>query len=177
VCGIGLEVDFPPENKLPIPEDGEVGSVVLQAFLLFRDVLESNTETTKFMRAMILLEFLASPEDFINWKDAKHEIACHIATSRSQYEQIGKRIEELTGGLKTNGKRIPGFRTRIVHQGKHLEDLIPKKAKRSQLFHELQGYVMFVVDDMLSRTSYTWEEFCNFRNERKQKLGVMPFEK
>lgn len=173
VCGIGLELEFGPSRRPPSSRDGEVGAIARHGLSLFTDVLESGSDTHKFMRAMILLEYLASPDDYLSWKKAKKQIACHLAGDREQYEQLLKRFEELTHIVGGDGNER-GYRTLIVHHGQYLEEILPEAQQRRELFRELQSYCWAVLEHMLERPTLRWSEFLAFRQVLKQRIGVVP---
>lgn len=170
VRGIGLELEFGPSRRPPSSHDGEVGAIAQHGLSLFTDVLESGSDTHKFMRAMILLEYLASPDDYRPWKKAKKQIACHVAGSREHYLRLLKRFEELTH-LDDGGER--GYRTLIVHHGQYLEEILPQERQRTDLFRELQGYCWPVLEHMLERPSLRWPEFLDSREGLKRRIGVV----
>jgi len=170
VAGIGLELDFAPSTPIPAKQDGEVASIAAQALTLFRDVMEASSDTNKFMRAMVLLEFLAEPDSFSKWQEAKKQIACHVAADQVHYARLLERFKELTG-KRDNGVES-GYRTLVVHHGRYIEDIIPDERDRRLLFRELQQYSSFVIGDMLERPTETWEQFLQFRQELKKKKGI-----
>ena len=171
VRGIGLELDFGPSRCPPSALDGEVGAIARHGLSLLTEVLESGSDTNKFMRAMILLEFLASPNDFLVWKKAKKQIACHMAGSRQEYDRLLKRFEQLTHVSDVDGVER-GYRTLIVHHGQYLEEILPAKKQRADLFRELQRYAWQVLEHMLQQTSLGWSEFLDFRRDLKRRIGV-----
>ncbi len=60
--GLGLEIDAFPSTRLPIPDEGDVAAVASHALFLYSDAMSAPNETTKFIRIMTLLEFLANPD-------------------------------------------------------------------------------------------------------------------
>ena len=171
VRGIGLELEVPPEQTLPSPSDGEVGAIVRHALSLYTEVLEANSDTSKFIRAMTLLEFLASPNDYLTWKKAKKEIACHLASTRARYNGLLDRFRELTHFPDASGQER-GYRTLVIHHGKFLDDIIPDETSRATLFRELQGYAWPVLQHMLERPALRWSEFLDYRKQLKCQIGV-----
>jgi hypothetical protein len=169
VQGIGLDLDLPPSRKPP--DSGEVGALVQHALALFRDALETSNETHRFTRVMTLLEFLASPDSFQKMQDVKREIATHFANNANTYQRVLERFRELTS-KEENGTQT-GLRTLIVHHGRYLEDLIPQEQDRRTLFRELQSYAHAVIDDMLLHSGFTWEQFLQFRKEKRQSILVV----
>lgn len=171
VRGLGLELDTKPLLALPSPIDGDVSGVVLHGLSLYSEALNSSNETIKFMRVMTLFEFLASPDEYQNWKKLKGDIACHCARDKASYLGLCERFRALTSIEDASGKQI-GFRTLIVHNGKLLPELLPSIKERTSLFRELQGYAFAVLTDMLSNAAASWEEYIEHRLQLKRGLGV-----
>lgn len=167
--GLDLSVDLP--DKLPSANDGEVASVAIHGLSLFSDVMAANSDTIKFVRAMTLLEFLANPDEFKNWKSLKGDIICHCASSKTDYHKLAHRFRELTSLEDAAGNQT-GIRTLIVHHGRFLEDIVPNENDRRSLFREMQVFVASVLEDMLENTAMTWAEFQYFRARKKQAIGV-----
>ena len=172
VRGLGLELDGDPMLATPAPSDGYVAGVVLHALSLYSEALNSSNETIKFIRMMTLFEFLASPDEYQNWKKVKGDIACHCVNDRVDYLKLCERFRELTSIEDAAGKQI-GIRTLIVHNGKLLPELIPNQKERSLLFIELEGYAFTVLKDMLSNAGLSWGEYVEHRDQLKSNLGVM----
>lgn len=169
VRGLGLELDTNPLLALPSPIDGDVSGVVLHGLSLYSEALNSSNETIKFMRVMTLFEFLASPDEYQNWKKLKSDIACHCARDKASYMSLCERFRALTSIEDASGKQI-GLRTLIVHNGKLLPELIPDIKERASLFRELQGYAFSVLADMLSNAAASWEEYVEHRARLKREL-------
>ncbi len=168
--GIGLEISTPPLTNYPEERLGEIAMIARHGLSLLSDAMMANSDTTKFYRMMTLLEFLAKPNEYRKWKEAKGDIACHIAKNKQNYHELLNRFMELTSNKKDNIQT--GFRTLIVHHGKFIEDILPDQNERKKLFRELQGYIGKVLFDMLDNLSMSWEDFISFRREKKSQLGV-----
>lgn len=169
--GIGLDLDIDISENIPTPTDGEVANVAIHALSLYSDVMTANSDTIKFSRAMTLLEFLASPDEYKNWKSLKGDIVCHCASDITAYHRLSQRFKELTSFEDPTGKQI-GLRTLVVHHGRFIDDIIPNLNDRRSLFRELQTYAGSVLNDMLENKTMTWDRFQSFRNQKKQALGV-----
>ncbi len=122
---------------------------------------------------MTLLEYLANPDSQVGWAKAKKQIACHVAASRQGYDRLLERFKELSGNKDANGNEH-GYRTLIVHHGRYLEEILPTKNRRAELFRELQGYAGAVLEHMFQRTSLRWSEFLDFRKDLRRRIGVTP---
>lgn len=171
VRGLGLELDTNPLLALPSPNDGDVAGVVLHGLSLYSEALNSSNETIKFIRVMTLFEFLASPDEYQNWKKLKGDIACHCARDKASYLSLCERFRALTSIEDKSGKQL-GLRTLIVHNGKLLPELLPGIKERASLFRELQGYAFTILTDMLSNAGSSWEEYVEHRGQLKLALGV-----
>lgn len=170
-AGIGLELDHEEPQPLPSAADGEVGAVAAHALSLLTDAMYSRNDTSKFVRTMTLLEFLANPNEYQNWKKAKGNIACHCTSTKATYLKLLDRFRELTSINGPNGEQR-GLRTLLIHHGQFLEEAIPNRTDRRALFRELHGYCSSVIEDMLNRKSQTWIDFTVHRRTLKIALGV-----
>ena len=167
--GLGLELDTQP-SAFP-REQGEVGNIARYGLRLFRTVLEAASETDQFMRVMTLLEYLAHPNSFGKWQEVKKEIAAHVANNKTHYAALLERFKELTHITDSNNNER-GLRTLVIHHGKYLDEILPTKHDRQELFLELQGYASKVLYDMLSNPKWTWNELHEFRKRRRLQIGV-----
>ena len=169
--GLGLDLSIDLPEKLPSANDGEVASFAIHGLALFSDVMTANSDTIKFVRAMTLLEFLANPYEFKNWKSLKGDIICHCASNKTDYNKLAHRFRELTSLEDATGNQA-GIRTLVVHHGRFLEEIVPNENERRSLFRELQSYVDRVLEDMLANAAMTWAEFQKLRAQKKQAIGV-----
>jgi hypothetical protein len=173
--GLGLELDdsqcrLLDGGILPHASDGEVGAVAQHALRLFSDVMNANSNTSKFLRAMTLLEFLACPFEFQKFQDSKKDIAVHIAESRGSYAELLQKIRRLSD-LKdaTSGAQV-GYRTLLVHHGKFLEEVVPTHREQVALFLEVQGYVSQVINDLVVRRDCRWQAIIDYRRQRRASI-------
>ncbi|MBN73099.1 MAG: hypothetical protein CME32_27910 [Gimesia sp.] len=169
--GLGLDLNVNLPDKQLTVNDGEVASVAIHGLSLLSDVMIASNDTIKFVRAMTLLEFLANPDEFKNWKSLKGDIICHCASNKTEYHELAYRFRELTSLEDATGKQI-GLRTLVVHNGRFLTDIVPDPDDRRSLFRELQSFASGVLGDMLENATMSWSEFETFRSEKKQSLGV-----
>lgn len=170
VRGVGLQVSSAPFQKLPSSTDGEVGGVFQHALRLLSDVFYSQNDTSRFIKSMALFEFLASPGEYQKMQDVKTEIASHIANTKSEYHDICHRFRELSS-IIDNGKQ-KGYRTRIIHHGDLLEEIIPSAEDRLQLFGEIQRYLTEILTDMEDKKKLSMKELANIRSQKRKELGV-----
>lgn len=164
--GLGLPVETLPETALPSP--GETGAIVKQALSLYSALLESNNPTAKFIQALALLEFLADPFEYGKFEEVKKVVTRYIAQTPAQYQLLLTRFFELTGKKDMKSGQILGYRTRIVHLGERLDQILPNPRERRQLFEELDSYIRPVIDHMVSRSSLTYEEYLKTREEMRR---------
>jgi hypothetical protein len=171
--GLGLELQScqcETVDTLPSVEDGEVGGIAQHSLRLFSDVMNANTNTSKYLRAMTLLEFLASPFEYKTFKENKKELVSHVARNLREYNELLERFRQLSDfKLDKTGDQL-GYRTLLVHHGKFLEDVIPDRLQRIALFKELQMYAGSVIIDLLQRKHLNWSDITAYRKQRRNEL-------
>lgn len=161
--GVGLPLDS--INSSLFPKDGELGSIVNHALSLYTELLEANSATSRFVQALSLLEFLAFPDEYKNFQDVKKIIARYIAKDRSEYRILLDRFFEMTG-KKDETNKVIGYRTRIVHMGENIENIL-QSDERKALFLELEGYIKTIIDHMIDNSDKSWTEYLNIRGQLK----------
>ncbi len=113
IAGLGLEIN----SILMCQEigEGKTANVARHVLRLFTNVLEANTETSKFIQCLSLLEFIAFPDDFQKIQKVKTEIAAHVAATKSEYYQICKEFKNFTS-LMDNSRDVgtPRFRASMI---------------------------------------------------------------
>jgi hypothetical protein len=159
--GLGLPIES--VDHALFPKNGEVGFIVNHALALYTTLLETGSPTLRFVQALSLLEFLAYPDEYKKFQDVKKVIAQYVAQDRREYEKLLHRFYELTGKKDEITKRFIGYRTRIVHLGERLEEIIPNEEQRRELFSELQGYIKVVIDHMIKHSELTWAQYLSIR--------------
>ena len=80
VRGIGLPLVRIDESEFP--KEGEFGHIVQHALSLYTQLIESNSNTSKFIQALALLEYLADPRDYLKFEKVKKVIARYVARER-----------------------------------------------------------------------------------------------
>lgn len=171
VAGIGLDLNACYVPEPPSGIDGEVGAIAAHALSLLSDAMHARNDTAKFMRCMTLLEFLGSPDEYKQWKRIKGEIACHLARDKAGYHACLEELRDFTSQESSSGDQV-GYRTLVVHHGKFVEDIIPDREDRRALFRRLQSYSQAVINDMINNADKSWEEFLEYRQEKKASIGV-----
>lgn len=160
--GMGLPLESIDHNEFP--KVGEVGNIVRHSLSLYGAMLEAQTPSSMFIQALALLEFLAFPDDYQTFKEVKKVIARYAAHSAADYNKILDRFLELTGKKDENTGRIIGYRTRLVHMGERLEDIVPEADKRLDLMVELDGYIRTIIDHMNTHSALELDEYIKERN-------------
>ena len=163
--GMGLGIRQPEWNEFPCIEK-EMGKLVNHAISLYIQILETQSATNKFVQILSLLEFLVFPDEYKQFKEVKKRIARYITTDTmsQKYKTILNRFEELTGKRDDETNEILGYRTRIVHMGDTIEDIIPEYHQRNDLFIELDNYIRVIIDDMIKHSNESKETY--FKNRK-----------
>jgi hypothetical protein len=161
--GLGLPL-APVETKL-FPKSGEVGKIVKHALSLYTVIMESANLTVKFTQCMGLLDFLTSPDEYKKFADAAKIIARYVAKNNKEYHELLERFYDLTGKKDAETGKFIGFRTRIVHLGEKLEDILPDDSDINMLFQELQLYIKAMIDHMIKYSDLSWGEYLLLRND------------
>lgn len=163
--GSGLSLHQPEWDSLP--SIGQVGHTVRHALSLYAAILESSDPTARFMQALAILEFLASPGEYQKFKEVKKTISRYVARTASEYHKLLDRFDALTGKTDSGTGRVMGYRTRVVHMGERLEQIVPTLSGRRALFMELDGYIRKVMDHMLEFADHDLENYAKLREAMK----------
>jgi len=166
--GLGLPLDSVDHDLFP--KSGEVGNIVNCALSLYTTLLEAGNPTLRFIQALNLLEFLACPYEFKRFKEVKKIIARYVAKNHSEYTKLLDRFFELTGKKDSTTNKVVGYRTRVVHMGENIDNIVPNKGERKDLFLELQTYIKSVIDHMISHSEMSWQQYLVVRDK------LRPFE-
>lgn len=166
----GLGLPTIDSNDLPYgqfpDQEGDVGNIALYALDLYSTILQAEYPTAQFTQLMALLEFLVDPSDYTKSEDVGKIIGRYVARNRVGYESFKARYHELSGKKDPTTGKYKGYRTRIVHMGRRLENILPP-ARRSKLLKELDRYVRTVIDHMIERSSWDWDSYMQARSEMK----------
>lgn len=163
--GLGLDMRQLEWNEFPAA--GEAGQIVRHALSLYSSLLEAHSPTAKFFQAMTLLEFLAHPgiDEYIQFKESKDVLSRALAKTKGDVQRIEDRITEMTGKKVPGTKKVIGYRTRVVHFGEHLEDILPNPDERAALFRELAGYIGALIEHMIENSELSWSEYEDVRSK------------
>lgn len=154
--GLGLPLTSISLSRFPT--NGEVGRLVQHALSLYTSVLEANDATYRFIQALSLLEFFAYPGEYRQFKDVKRIVARYVTQDPNIYATLLERFNELTGKKDAAGTTI-GYRTRIVHNGERLEQILPQRTDRRALFLELDKYIRCVLDHMIAHSELAYDDY------------------
>lgn len=181
VASLGMHIKNPEliqQHNLLKKDISETGYICQHALRLNTAILETDDTTLKFTQIMTLLEFLAYPNEYKSFVEVKKVIARHNAKDEKEYKKILDRFQILTSGIKekdADGKwfiKEGGYREKIVHWGKRIEDVLPESESIESFFNELQAYVKVVINDMIKLYNLSWVAFLNFREAMKGKCGI-----
>jgi hypothetical protein len=160
---MGLPLE--PIEHSDFPSDGEVGHIVTHALFSYTEMLEANSATARFMQALALLEFLAFPDEYQKFEKVKKVIARYVAKSPAEYDQLLDRFYELTGKKDPQSNQLIGYRTRVVHMGDRIEDVVPNDQDQKELFVELDSYLRAVIDHMVAHSELSFKNYLHVREQ------------
>jgi hypothetical protein len=163
--GMGLPLEqLSPDS---FPREGEVGRIVAHALFSYTEMLEANSATARFIQALALLEFLAFPDDCKTFDKVKKVIARYVAKNRSEYDRLLDRFYELTGKKDPQSNQLIGYRTRVVHMGDRIEDVVPNDQDQKELFVELDSYLRAVIDHMVTHSALSFGDYMHLRDKMR----------
>lgn len=169
VRGLGLEIDqFACVEPVL---DGQVGMIARHALRLYSGALTASTETLKFIQLMNLIEYIASPFEYIKMVDVKKQIARHVATNLSDYNSILEDFKYLTSEPGNTSGTNNGLRHNIIHVGQNIEDLIGPE-ERAKVFGRLISYTAIPIHDLIRLSAEEWEAVERLRADRKTEIGL-----
>ncbi len=90
--------------------------------LRYRGIKQAITQTSKFIQAISLLEFLADPFAYTQMKKVKTKISADSALDKTDYHLKCDFIRKITSYEEENGENT-GIRQNIIHQGKTFEEM------------------------------------------------------
>lgn len=169
VRGLGLELDH--YACLEQICDGQVGKIARHALRLYSNALTAANDTLKFIQLMNLVEYIASPFEYMKMVDVKKQIARHVAKDRTEYNQILEDFKFLTSEPGRATGPNAGLRHNIIHMGQNIEDLIGSD-ERMEVFRRLITYTAIPIQDMIKRSDKSWETVESYRINRKDELGI-----
>ncbi|MDF2812149.1 MAG: hypothetical protein K0S56_3180 [Microvirga sp.] len=167
---VGVGTDMSGVFVAPIPI-GELGALATHALRLYSEALEAQSETSRFVQLMSLIEFLANPNEFTKMQDAKKAIGRQIANDRADYEAIQHDFFYLATERGPVTQPKTGLRHNIVHLGKRLEDLTTAH-ERHAIFRRLTRYVGAPISQMIEHGDKDWSFIEALREDAKVRLGL-----
>ena len=141
----------------------EVGNIAKHCLRKYTQILESNSDTEKFIQTMMLFEFIASPDKYEKFQNVKSKIVSHIAQNMQQIHEISNEFK-----YYSSGDSADGLRTQIFHTGKRIEELV-SKSELKNIFTKLHKYLVFCIKDLLMNYNKNWTEIENLRTEKREK--------
>jgi len=168
IVTVGLGLPLESVSPSDFPQTGEVGNVVRQGLALYSDLLEANNQTAKFIQSLALLEFLAIPDDYAQFKKVSPIVRRYLTDDDQENARLKDRLTELTGKRAPSTNAHLGYRTRIIHIGDRLSDLVPDADDRKQLFEELDGYIRAMINHMIAHSALDWPSYMEIRD----RMGV-----
>lgn len=169
VQGLGLELDA----TAGVEEigNGEVGRIARHALRLYSDALTSPKETIKFIQLINLIEYLASPFDYMPMKDVKKQIARHVASDRSDYDAILEDFKFITSEPGSAKGPNRGLRHNIIHMGCTIEELLGPDERRD-VFNRMIRYASGPIFDLIRLSSEDWASVEQMRLQKAKGLSV-----
>ncbi|MGB6329395.1 MAG: hypothetical protein WBF48_10740 [Halarcobacter sp.] len=163
VKGVGLDFSYTEDvrNLLALKnQTGGVASVLNYSLRLLSDAMYSNNLTMKYIRMMTLIEYLASPFEYMKFQDAKRYVICHSASDKTDYFALSKEFMKLS----------KDYRTALVHNGKTLEDIITNYDERINLLKNIEKYCKKAIFFLLESELTDWEDIMDERKTLIQNL-------
>jgi hypothetical protein len=155
--GLGLDLRQPEWDSFPA--SGGVGITAAHALSLYSQMLQVQSATSKFVQALSLIEFLAYPKEYQQFKKVKTVVSRYMADDLGERKRILDRFEALTSKVDEVTSEQIGLRTRIVHIGSRLEQLVKSRREREEIFAELDSYIRKIIDHMIEHSHMTWDEY------------------
>jgi hypothetical protein len=168
VSGIGL--DLTTFSGVPEIGNGELGQISRHGLRMLSSAMEANSETSKFVQMLSLLEYLAEPDHYISMANTKRRIGRHVARSRAEYDFVMNDFQYLTSEPRAKDTNT-GLRHNIVHLGRRIEDLIGTE-ERAKVFKRLWRYVAMPLGDMIELSDANWGEIEKLRHASGARLGL-----
>ena len=178
VGGLGLELNEQQIDLIPSGDCArlfkvaevldEISLATRYALELFSRAMYANSDTLKFIMAIALLEYLGSGETYVKFEVIRKALQPHLAKTSADYDRLSIRFQELTS-MCDGGKNV-GYRHRIIHEGRLLEELAPSPESRRQLFRELDGFIGKVIVQMSRLPCATWDSLATWRKKRTAEI-------
>jgi hypothetical protein len=180
--GIGLEsndvlgMEYHPLS-VPLTQGplGVVGEMIKHALKIYSRAMYSNSETLKFITVMALFEYLGTGDKYTNFKQVRAKLQAHIATDIATYNNLSERFQLFTS--KKNDEINIGYRTKIIHEGALIEDLLPDNHARVALFRDLTSYIEKIIRGMYPFIGQDLPALQEHRQHLLNDIGIKPNKK
>lgn len=144
------------------PDIDETGNIALHAMRLYSSALESPGPTEKFIEFMRIFEFIAFPYDYEKFQKVRAQITQHLARNSYDETRLETEFRSYTGGTANDG-----LRTKIIHMGVQLDDLL-NAGNIDSLLSRLQFYATCCINDLLRLYNMPWQAVETFRDNNMQ---------
>lgn len=151
--------------------DNEVGKMVRHSMKMFSRAMYLNNDTLKFIISVAIFEYLGSGDKFEKFQDIRKKLQPHLAKNMTEYNKLTDFFQLLTG-KKINGINV-GYRTKIIHEGAFLEDILPDIDVREKLFYDLSTYIKTIILEMYSHTDKTLDDLQLIRRDIFEKIKTV----
>lgn len=148
-----------PIYKLDI---NETGNIALHAMHLYSAALEGSGSTEKFVEFMRIFEFIAFPDSYEKFQKVRAKITQHLARNSYDESRLETEFRSYTGGTANDG-----LRTKIIHMGVQLDDLL-NVGDIDSLLSRLQLYTTCCINDLLRFYNMPWQAVETFRDNNMQ---------
>jgi hypothetical protein len=177
--GIGLEsddvvgLDYHP-YLLPLDKRynviGEVGRMIKHALIIFNKAMYSNNETLKFITIMALFEYLGTGNKYTKFQKVRTQLQAHLAIDRNHYDSLSEMFQLYTSRIVDTVN--VGYRTKIIHEGALIEDIVPNIDERKKLFLSLSELTKNIILGMYPCIDKSFAELQDYRKTLLNKIGI-----
>ncbi len=176
VGGLGLDHDG-PEHYDEICT-GEVGNIARRALSMYSRFLEASRPTEQFISGVVLLEFIAFPDEFKQSDKVKTRIATLVARDRSHYNSVSARLRALITGDQINSPSQPTaglekVREKLVHHGQRLEAVVPDDVQRRDVLDDIDRFIGISIQRLIDHATDSWSDFEDWQRRRRSELGII----
>ncbi len=140
------------------PDINETGNIALHAMRLYSAALEGSGPTEKFVEFMRIFEFIAFPDSYEKFQKVRAKITQHLARNSYDETRLETEFRSYTGGVANDG-----LRTKIIHMGVQLDDLL-NAGDIDSLLSRLQLYTTCCINDLLRLYNRPWQAVETFRD-------------
>ena len=175
--GIGLESSnvlgmehHPLLEPLTHASLGVVGEMIKHALKIYNRAMYLNNETLKFITVMALFEYLGTGDKYTNFKKVRAKLQAHISTNIQEYNKLSEQFQLFTS--KKHEEKNIGYRTKIIHEGALIEDLLPDINDRVDLFRDLTEYTQKIIRGMYPFIGQDLSALQEHRQKLLNNIGI-----